>query len=499
MSIVLEKAIVNKNKNFNYKELTKELQDNLSELQLKIKDKQLPVAVIFEGWGASGKGSFIAEMIKMLDPRFFNVYVTMPATETEKRYPLMKRFWEMTPEKGIISIMDRSWHQELAISKIEDDITSEEYERRIKSVNTFERQLVDDGCLVIKLFLHISKQEQKKRFSKLRDDDDTRWRVTVLDKKRNKNYDVYYKQFDDMLEKTNTNYAPWRVIDTTDKQFTKFQIFNILVSQINSAINMSLDENKIIMDNSFKLVEQPLLKDILLDNKTLQPTKYFDQLKKAQKELAKLHDKIYRRKIPVIIAFEGWDAAGKGGAIKRISTALDPRGYEAIPISAPDKTELNHHYLWRFWRHIPKTGHISIFDRTWYGRVMVEKIEKFTPEYRCNMAYNEINEFEKELTDSGAVIIKFWLQIDKEEQLKRFEERQNNPAKSWKITDEDWRNREKWDQYETAVNDMIRLTSTEFAPWHIIESNNKMFARIKIMNIIIDVLNNEIKQQKSKK
>ncbi|MCD7730120.1 MAG: polyphosphate:AMP phosphotransferase [Oscillospiraceae bacterium] len=492
---MLENALVNKNKSVNYKDMTKQLEQNLSALQQKIRDKKLPVIILFEGWGASGKGQLIADIIKMLDPRFFKVYSTMPANDFEKRYPLMKRFWANLPEYGAMSILDRSWYQELAIARLEEGISNEEYERRIKSVNIFERQLTDDGYLIIKFFLHISHQEQKKRFLKLKENSSTKWRVTELDKKRHKNYDIYYKQFDDMLMKTNSPHCQWKIIDTTDRSFTKFQVFNVLVSQIANAVN-SEPPQKVIPSISelFELVPQPKLSEVRLEGKEMQPSKYFDELKKAQKELSKLHGKLYKKKIPVVLVFEGWDAAGKGGAIKRIGTALDPRGYEAVPIAAPDKHELNRHYLWRFWASLPKTGHITIFDRSWYGRVMVERIEKLTPEERCAMAYREINEFEQELTECGIIVLKFWLQIDKNEQLRRFTERQNTPEKQWKITDEDWRNREKWDLYEPAIDEMIQKTSTAAAPWHIIEGNNKMFARIKIMNIIIDKINEAIKK-----
>ncbi len=285
----------------------------------------------------------------------------MPATEAERRYPMMKRYWENIPEYGAISVLDRSWYQELAIAKMEEGISDEEYARRIGSVNTFERQLSDDGYLIIKFFLHISRKEQKKRFLKLKEDSSTKWRVTELDKKRHKNYDAYYRQFDDMLAKTNTPHCPWRIIDTTDRSFTRFQVFNILVSQIANAVNADSSETKVIEETAhqFELSPCPKLADVKLDGKVLQPSKYYDELKKNQKELARLHGKIYKKKIPVILLFEGWDAAGKGGAIKRVSYALDPRGYEAVPIAAPDKRELNHHYLWRFWQAMPKAGQSS--------------------------------------------------------------------------------------------------------------------------------------------
>lgn len=494
---MLEKAISDDGKSFDYKDMTKQLQQNLSGLQLKLKEKNLPVIIVFEGWGASGKGLLIADTIKMLDPRFFKVCSTLPASEQEKRYPLMKRFWEIIPEKGKILIMDRSWYQELAIARMEEDISGDEYDRRVEAVNTFERQLTDDGYLIIKLFLHISRQEQKRRFLKLKEDNSTKWRVTDIDKMRNKNYDAYYKQFDDMLMRTDTEYCRWKVIDTTDKQFTRFQLFNILVSQITNAVNSKPSyPEPADVTAMFPLVKMPKLAETELRGKVLKAAKYSDELKRKQKELAKLHSKIYKKKIPVVIVFEGWDAAGKGGAIKRICAALDPRGYEAVPIAAPSREESSRHYLWRFWKNLPKTGHITVFDRSWYGRVMVERIEGFTPRERCDMAYREIDEFERELDRAGVVVIKFWINIDKDEQLARFTARQNDPEKQWKITDEDWRNREKWDIYETAVDEMIGKTSTRYAPWTVVEGNDKLYARIKVLSAVIDRLEKALEKSK---
>ncbi|MDR0947878.1 MAG: polyphosphate:AMP phosphotransferase [Ruminococcus sp.] len=488
---MLEKALKNSSKSFDFKDMTKQLEMDFSRLQQEIAEKKLPVIILLEGWGASGKGAVAGEMIKMLDPRFFRVYTTAAPSDTEKRFPMMKRHWEKIPEKGKITILDRSWYQDLAIAKMESGISDAEYKRRITAVNTFERQLNDDGYLIIKFFLHISKDEQKKRFGKLREDDATRWRVTETDKKRNKNYSEYFKQFDNMLEKTNTPYAQWRIIDTSDRKFTRFQVYNTLVSQITNALNIEHRSFAPEADNftDFKL------SSVDLSGKTLTRDKYESKLKSLQKDLARIHSKLYNSKIPVVILFEGWDAAGKGGAIKRLAATLDPRGYEAVPIAAPELHEFNRHYLWRFWGHLPKTGHITIFDRTWYGRVMVEPIEGITPRERAEQAYNEINEFERELTDSGVVIIKFWLQIDKDEQLRRFKERENDPFKKWKITSEDWRNREKWDEYEPLIERMIGLTSTAAAPWNVIEANDKLFARIKVLKTVEDRLDEAISQK----
>ena len=258
---------------------------------------------------------------------------------------------------------------------------------------------------------------------------------------------------------------------------------------LNQGIETALQNHDLaapILQNTFPLVKMPLLKDISLEDKKLTDEEYDTQLDALQDELRELHNELYRKKIPVIIAYEGWDAAGKGGNIKRITSALDPRGYEVQPIASPEPHEKARHFLWRFWTRLPKDGHIAIFDRTWYGRVMVERLEGFCSENDWQRAYNEMNEFEKELSDWGAVVIKFWVQIDSDTQLERFTERQNTTEKQWKITDEDWRNREKWDQYEEAVNEMLQKTSTEFAPWHILESNDKKYARIKALRIVTE-------------
>ena len=260
---------------------------------------------------------------------------------------------------------------------------------------------------------------------------------------------------------------------------------------LNQGIDTALKNKDLaapILQNTFPLKKTPLLKEVDLKGKTLTDEEYDKKLDDLQDELSQLHYKLYRKKIPVIIAYEGWDAAGKGGNIKRITGALDPRGFEVQPIASPEPHEKARHFLWRFWTRLPRTGHIAIFDRTWYGRVMVERIEGFCSENDWQRAYNEINEFEKELTDWGAVVIKFWVQIDKRTQLKRFKERQATPEKQWKITDEDWRNREKWDKYETAIDEMIQKTSTEFAPWYVLESVDKKYARIKALEIVVEQL-----------
>ena len=481
-----------------YKQLCSPLKKQLSVLQQTVKEKRLPMVVVFEGWSAAGKGSLLSDVILTLDPRGFKVYSTVAADSAEARKPLLWRYWIKIPAEGNMSLFDRSWYQDLYIAQTEQEIEDSEWERRVQSINTMERQLSDEGYLIVKFFLHISQEEQRLRFEKLADSKNTSWRVTERDWKRNKQYRRYYKAADLMMERTHTSYAPWHIIPSHDKRFALYRIYSTLIDSIQKALERKERKESpreqlrdtpgsVYVPKTLTLLPMPSLQEVPLDAK-LSSEEYEAELKKTQKKLKKLHNSLYREEIPVIVAYEGWDAAGKGGNIKRVAAALDPRGYEVVPIAAPSKEELAHHYLWRFWKNLPKTGHVAIFDRTWYGRVMVERIEGFCSQDSWQHAYQEINEFERELYDWGAVIVKFWLQIDQEEQLRRFQDRMNTPEKRWKITDEDWRNREKWDLYEETVNEMLARTSTDFAPWHIIQSQDKKFARIQALHILIDAI-----------
>jgi polyphosphate kinase 2 (PPK2 family) len=340
--------------------------------------------------------------------------------------------------------------------------------------------------------MHITEEEQKKRIGNLKDHIDTKWRVSEGDIWQNKHYKECEKIFEKYLEDTNTSSAPWYIVDAKSEKWAELQV----LERMNEGVDIALQNHSLavpLLQNTFPLVKMPKLADIPLEGKELSDEEYKEKLDKLQDRLSELHNRLYRKRVPLIIAYEGWDAAGKGGNIKRIAEALDPRGYEVHPIASPEPHEKARHYLWRFWTRLPKDGHVAIFDRTWYGRVMVERIEGFCSENDWKRAYNEINEFEKELDDWGAVIIKFWVQIDKDTQLARFTDRQNTPEKQWKITEEDWRNREKWDVYEDAINEMIAKTSTKFAPWHVLESVDKKYARIKALEIVIKELEKKLK------
>ena len=463
----------------------KELRARLIGQQQLIREKKLPVLVLMEGWAAAGKGSLIKEIISEIDPRFYNVVSPAVIPESESRYPFLYPYAKAIPENGKLIFLDSGWMEAAVRKKLRLEITGDEYRRRVRAVNEFERQLRDAGYLVLKIFLHIDEEEQSERLEALSENADTEWRVTPDDLWQHREYKHFLKAYDEFMEKTNDP-VKWHVLDGQRKRTAVRDAMKLLVQKIDKA----LEKERYVgepFEEKFPLLEMPKLAEVDL-SPTISDEDYKSELKKLQKRLSELHNVIYRKKIPVILCYEGWDAAGKGGNIRRVAYPLDPRGFDVHPIASPLPHELNRQYLWRFWTRLPRTGHICIFDRTWYGRVMVERLEGFCTEKDWKRAYNEINEFERQLTDWGAVLLKFWIHIDQDTQLARFTERQNTPEKQWKITDEDWRNREKWPQYEEAVDEMLRKTSTQNAPWFIIESNDKHYARIKALKIIVKAL-----------
>ena len=495
-----------------YKEKMSQLENKIGQLQRECKALKIPIMIVFEGFGAAGKGLQIGKLIQSMDPRGFRVFPIKNETEEERMHPFLWRFWTKTPEKGRIAIYDGSWYRRVLIDRFEKRTKEKELPEAFHSINSFEEQLTDDGTLIIKLFLDISKKEQKKRFEKLQKNKETAWRVTQGDLERNAKYNEYAAMMEDMLFKTDTDYAPWTIIEATDRRFATVKIYTTVIKAMADQIeklarqkkkdtadqetedHMNVSEVAREADKELKELQVSILSEADLSLKYSRE-EYEEKLDKLQKKIEKLHGELYRRRIPVVLGFEGWDAGGKGGAIKRLTAKMDARGYAVNPTASPNDIEKAHHYLWRFWRAMPKAGHIAIFDRTWYGRVMVERIEGFCTKEEWKRAYKEINDMEKDLCDAGAIVIKFWMHIDKDEQERRFRERQENPEKQWKITEEDWRNREKWDLYEDAVNEMLLRTSTDYAPWVVVEGNDKYYARIKVLKTVVDAIEDRLKEK----
>lgn len=500
-----------------YKKEMERLEVKLGRLQRESKALGIPVMIVFEGFGAAGKGLQIGYLIQSMDPRGFEVYPIKNETEEERMHPFMWRFWTKTPARGRIAIFDGSWYRRVLIDRFEKRTKGKDLPAAFHSINSFEQQLAEDGNLIIKLFLDIDKKEQKKRLDKLEKNKETAWRVSQGDRERNVHYDEYASMMEDMLFKTDTDYAPWTIIESMDRRFATLKIYTTVIKAMADQIEKvkhqktEKEAKKIVLPQNTSGTKDPVneiareadaqmreMQVSILSKADLSLSytreEYKEKLDNLQKKLEKLHGELYRRRIPVVLGFEGWDAGGKGGAIKRLTARMDPRGYVVNPTASPNDIEKAHHYLWRFWRAMPKDGHVAIFDRTWYGRVMVERIEGFCTTQEWKRAYKEINDMEKDLHDAGAIVIKFWMHIDKDEQERRFKERQENPEKQWKITDEDWRNREKWDQYEDAVNEMLMRTSTSYAPWVVVEGNSKYYARVKVLKTVVDAIEARLKE-----
>ncbi len=563
-----------------YKPHHKELINKLVVLQQQARAKGIGLVVLFEGWGGAGKGSRISDLMYELDARATTVHVTEDFdVEAARKFvgsewgvsdfkPVMQEFWQALGERGTITFYDRGWYTaaidqalfeltgdkpkvakkldkkskehpllEDGASKARGEFHGDVVASYQRIAHNFERMLVDDGYIVIKLFVHVSKEAQKKRLERLHDNPNTTWRVSPEKLAQVKHYDKAYQLYDRLLETSNFAFAPWTLVNGEDKRAANLQVAQALVDAIEHALAARPDEaaeaaKKKAAENSARAAaaigdggaegtevddaeavrkaaeaeaalqhsQAPRGSNYIImagypqiDHAKPKPVietdeEYKAQLKAEQARFAELELEMYQKRVPLMLMYEGWDAAGKGGNIKRVCQAIDARAYTIFPSPAPTKPELMHPHLWRYWIRLPKAGHVGIYDRSWYGRVLVERIEGFSSTDQWSRAYDEINAFEYELVQWGAILLKFWVDITPEEQLRRFEARQADPNKIWKITDEDWRNRDKYPQYKQAVDDMFRLTSTTFAPWIVLESDDKRYARVQALRAINEAL-----------
>ena len=476
-----------------------DLMRQLRLLQQACWEQKLPVIVVLEGWAAAGKGSFVKKMISYMDPRGFAVHPILNPSDQEKLYPFLWRFWHKLPPAGSIAFFYHSWYTHVLEDRLFDNVPSEQVPLVFRDINAFERQLSEDGTAIAKFWIHLSRKELKSRLKKYASDELDAWRVRKEDWQQAKRYKEYSGIAEEMLTYTSTGVAPWTLVEGNCQRWARVKV----LSQLVATMKQALDRRKIILNQPktpplppqehLLATEPDFLNQVDLSLK-LNHDQYKQRLREAQIELLKLQLKIFEHKIPVLILFEGWDAAGKGGAIKRFTDTLDPRSYKVSAFAAPTQEEHKYHYLWRFWRRLPAAGSIGIFDRTWYGRVLVERIEGFASEVEWLRAYREINEFEAQITTAGYVLVKFWLHISQDEQLQRFEKRKEDLFKQYKLTEEDWRNRDKWNLYHVAVNHAIARTSTPQAPWTIVPGNDKYYARVYVIETVINAIKSQLKR-----
>ena len=472
-----------------YKRIEPVLRAELLDTQYQLlKDAKVPVIVLISGVRGAGKGETVNLLNEWMDPRHIHTHAFDSPTDEERERPPMWRYWRALPPKGRIGILFGSWYTSPIIERVFKRASGSEMLRSIGEINRFEKMLADDGAVILKFWFHLSKKRQQKRLRELQANRETRWRITDRDWDFFKMYDRFYKVSEEALRESNTACAPWIVVEGSDPEYRAVTVGRTLLA----AMKERLKNRPAPPATVAAPLQRPVDKRDLLSNLDLSlsvPKKrYEERLKKYQRELALLSRHPKFREHTVIAAFEGMDAAGKGSAIRRVTPALDARLYSTIPVAAPTDEERAQSYLWRFWRHLPMKGRITNYDRTWYGRVLVERIEGFAAEADWMRAYSEINDFEEQLSRNGAVVCKYWLQISKDEQYQRFKEREKTRHKQFKITEEDWRNRKKWDEYQVAAADMIERTGTSYAPWTIVESNDKLHARIKIIKTLCERL-----------
>lgn len=472
-----------------YKQAVPALRAGLLEAQYELKEQgKTPVILLISGQDGGGKGETINLLHEWMDPRFITTLAFAAPSDEEAERPTMWRFWRALPAKGRIGMFVGSWYSAPIQDRIEKNLSLAALNARIDQINRFEQMLVNEGALVLKFWFHLSRAGQKRRLEALEKDPRTAWRVTRWNWERLKTYDQLQEVAGHMLRLTNSPWAPWQIVEGEDDRYRSLTVGRALLNALNARNGgAEIPKPHVTPPQPASLDGRDVLTALDLTQK-IEKSRYEDELAHWQGRISELVRAPAFSQHALICVFEGSDAAGKGGAVRRLTAAMDARQYQIIPIAAPTEEERAQPYLWRFWRHLPRLGRVAIFDRSWYGRVLVERVEGFCTEAGWLRAYSEINDFEHELADAGALVVKFWLQISKDEQLKRFKERENIEFKRFKITDEDWRNRDKWDAYHAAVCDMVERTSTGNAPWTLIEANDKNFARVKILRTVCERL-----------
>jgi len=476
-----------------YKKAVPELRAALLDAQFDLKENgRIPVIVLVSGQDGAGKGETINVLYEWMDPRFISTLAFSEPTDEERDRPVMWRYWRALPPKGRVGIFAGSWYSDPIRHRIQGDMSKGELDARIDQINRFEAMLVNEGALVLKFWFHLTKDGQRKRLRALEKDPRTAWRVTKWNWDRLKTYDKLQDVVGHLLRMTNTPWAPWIIIEGTDDRYRSLTVGKILLDAMRQKLaSGDKQDTPVAPPMRVNIDGRNVLSELNLKLR-LGDREYDEELARWQGRLSELARDPRFKGRSLVVAFEGADAAGKGGAIRRIAAALDARQYQVIPVAAPTEEERAQPYLWRFWRHMPRRGRFAIFDRTWYGRVLVERVEGFCSENDWLRAYSEINDFEHELSEAGAIVVKFWLQVSQEEQLKRFKEREKIEFKRFKITEEDWRNREKWDAYQQAICDMVDRTSTGTAPWTLVEANDKGYARVKVLRTLCERLEAEL-------
>ena len=473
-----------------YAAIEPRLREDLLDAQFELASrKNKTILILINGSDGAGKGEVLERLYEWLDPHHLDTLSYGRPTEDERLRPYIWRYWRDLPARGRIGIVLGSWYHPALKARAVGRIDKAELSKALKDINQLETMLSAEGVTLIKIWLFLSEKEARERLKKVERPDGSLKRPVVIEWQ---DIDTKKERRSLNAQITSTGDAPWFVIAGDNARYRDIAVGNLLLKALQRAraeqlpVTPASDPNLLVKGEP--LFKGPTVISTLKLDQSLDRKTYDEELRHYQHALTRITTSKAFRSRGLVLVFEGNDAAGKGGAIQRIRQSLDPRRYRVHGISAPSDEERAHPYLWRFWRRVPMRNHTSIFDRSWYGRVLVERVEGFCTESEWLRAYDEINDFERYLTEADFTVLKFWLAISKEEQIARFQARENTPIKRYKITPEDWRNRDKWDAYEQAVNDMVDRTSTSYAPWTLVEANDKYFARIKVLRTIVEAL-----------
>lgn len=443
--------------------------------------------VVVAGIAGSGKGDTVNLMNEWMDPRHILTLAFDTPTAEEAQYPRYWRYWNALPAKGRIGIVFGSWYAPLLKEAARKRPNAERISQEVEHIRRFEAELAANGVQIVKLWYHLSAAAQAERTRALLSSPETAWQVVPEDRKVPKKYDRLRSAGMTAIERTDLPHAPWTIVPSADAQLRHLRTAQTLLAALRRrqaprparAGALAADKPAHVADRLGELDY----------NACVVKNDYDIELGLMQSRLAlATRSAKFHAGHSLVLVFEGQDAAGKGGAIRRVTRALDARQFEVTPVAAPNAEELAHPYLWRFWRHVPRPGRIAIFDRSWYGRVLVERVEGYTAPAEWGRAYDEINDFEAQLADNGTVVLKFWLAVTRGVQLTRFKEREHSPFKNFKITPDDWRNRKRWKDYAQATNEMLARTNTPAAPWHLISANDKRYARLQVLRHIVEAI-----------
>lgn len=479
-------------KNGDFNEMQLPLRQQLLDAQFDLAERDYPVIIIIAGLDGAGKGPLVHRLNEWMDPRGIETSTFWEHSDEEESRPFFWRFWRRLPARGSIGIFLGSWYTKPGQAAIDGAMDDEEFGLYCQQIEAFERMLTDDGALVIKLWLHVSKEARNRQFDEVAPGRQQNPRVSDRPYELRGKYKKALEVSERLILGTDSSHSPWHLLEAQNSNYRDITAGGIVLRAMQARAARPAapvaEPIQALVDIDVP-VNQPTVLDSVDLDLSLGKEEYKELLARYQ---AKLHDlawQAYGQKRSVVAVFEGWDAAGKGSAIRRVTRAIDPRLYRLVQFAAPTDEENAHHYLWRFWRQLQRDGRLTLFDRSWYGRVLVERVEGFARPEEWQRAYSEINQFEQQLVEHGSIVLKFWIHISKDEQVARFKSREQEPHKQHKITEDDWRNREKWHDYEVAVDQMVSHTSTRHSPWTLVSGNSKPYARVQILKTFCEAMN----------